>query len=149
MTAAQIFSIANLFVVPFWALLIIAPGWRVTHRVVHSIVAPLILGATYIALIASGAFTAAPEGAGFSSLEGVMALFTVPSAVLAGWVHYLVFDLFVGAWEARDAKRRGFPHWLLIPCLLLTFLLGPVGLFLYLILRMILGKGGSSLDEQT
>ena len=77
----------------------------------------------------------APEGASMTSLEGVMLLFTSPHAVLAGWVHYLVFDLFVGAWQVRDARRREIHHALVIPCLALTLTLGPVGLALYLALR--------------
>jgi hypothetical protein len=55
--------------------------------------------------------------------------------VVAGWIHYLIFDLFVGAWEARDARRRGVPHLLLVPCLLFTLMIGPVGLLLYVVVR--------------
>jgi hypothetical protein len=84
---------------------------------------------------------------GFSTIEGVRALFSVDIGILVGWIHYLVFDLFVGAWEARDAKRRGFSHWLLIPCLFFTFMAGPLGLLLYVILRKATAKGGWSLLE--
>ena len=62
-------------------------------------------------------------------------MFQDPWALLAGWVHYLCFDLAVGAWALRDAQRRGLPHLLLVPALVLTFLLGPVGLLLYAGLR--------------
>ena len=62
-------------------------------------------------------------------------MFSVPQAVLAGWIHYLVFDLFVGAWEVRDAKRLGISHWFILPCLFFTLMLGPIGLLLYFILR--------------
>lgn len=55
--------------------------------------------------------------------------------LLAGWVHYLAFDLFIGSWEVRDAQRHGLSHLLVVPCLALTFLFGPVGLLLYLGLR--------------
>jgi len=85
--------------------------------------------------------------AGFSSLHGVAAFFSSPYALTAGWVHYLVFDLFVGAWETRDAKRRGIPHLLVIPCLVVTLVVGPVGLLLYIVLRAVLGKGGFFLTE--
>ena len=46
-------------------------------------------------------------------------------------MHYLAFDLFIGSWEVRDARRHGVPHVLVIPCLLMTFLLGPIGLLAY------------------
>ncbi len=57
--------------------------------------------------------------------------------LLAGWLHYLAFDLFVGAWEVRDASTHGVPHVLVVPCLLLTFLLGPIGLLAYHAVRLI------------
>ena len=63
------------------------------------------------------------------------ALFDNPWALLAGWTHYLAFDLFIGGWEVRDAQRRGIPHLLIVPALVLTFLLGPAGLLLYLAIR--------------
>jgi uncharacterized membrane protein len=140
-------TLANASVVPAWLLLALAPDAAVTRRLVHSFAYPLVLGALYAAL-ALWLFTAspAPEGAGFGSLRGVMLLFATPLAVLVGWVHYLVFDLFVGAWEARDARRHGLAHALLLPCLALTFLLGPSGLLLYLALRYAL-RGASGLDE--
>jgi len=58
------------------------------------------------------------------------------AALLAGWVHYLVLDLWVGSWEVEDAGRHAAPHALLLPCLVLTFLSGPVGLLAYLLLRL-------------
>jgi hypothetical protein len=105
---------------------------------------PLVLGSVYLL----GFVTAppAPEGASFGSLEGVMLFMSTPHGVLVGWVHYLVFDLFVGAWEARDARRRGIHHALLVPCLLLTLMLGPIGLLLYLVLRFVRTRD-LSLDE--
>jgi hypothetical protein len=57
-----------------------------------------------------------------------------------GWVHYLAFDLFVGSWQLRDAKRLDIAHVQLIPCLLLTLLLGPIGLVCYFALRWALRR---------
>ena len=74
--------------------------------------------------------SARAEG-GFSSLAGVAALFREPWLLLAGWVHYLAFDMLVGNWEVRDARSRGIPHLLVVPCLVLTFLFGPAGWLLY------------------
>lgn len=95
---------------------------------------PGLLAVLYAALIA--ARWGGAEG-GFSSLADVRKLFADPWLLLAGWVHYLVFDLFIGAWEVRDAGRLGIPHLLVVPCLVLTFLLGPVGLLLYGIVRAV------------
>ena len=64
----------------------------------------------------------------------------VNAAVLAGWIHYLACDLVVGTWEVRDAKRVGLPHWMIVPCLVLSFLLGPTGLVCYFLLRWMVTK---------
>tara|TARA_B100002051_G_scaffold102691_1_gene98182 strand:- start:347 stop:619 length:273 start_codon:yes stop_codon:yes gene_type:complete len=81
-----------------------------------------------------------PEGAGFGSLNEISAMFSNPYALAAGWIHYLAFDLFVGAWEVFDSQKNNVPHWYVVPCLLLTLMLGPVGLALYLSIRGILTK---------
>ena len=146
MEPTLIFNIANNGSLIFWLLLSVAPKWRGTEIAVHSIAIPVTLGLTYIWLIASGYLGGMPKGAGFFSLAGVMTFFTSPAAAAAGWVHYLVFDLFVGAWEARDARRRGITHLAVAPCLIVTLMFGPVGLLLYLALRLALGKGGTALD---
>jgi len=76
----------------------------------------------------------------FGSLNGVMELFTNKTAVTAGWVHYLVFDLMVGIWEKKNGMKYNIHHLLLVPCFLLTFMLGPLGLLLYLLIRFIKTK---------
>ncbi len=96
---------------------------------VQSIAVPLVIGLTYLWLFATASIGGAlPEGGNFTSLAGVMAFFTSPVAATAGWIHYLVFDLFVGAWQVRDAQARGISHLAVVPCLILTLLAGPVGL---------------------
>jgi hypothetical protein len=67
----------------------------------------------------------------FQTLAGVSALFSSPWVLLAGWIHYLAFDLLVGVWEVRDSRSRGIPHLLVVPCLALTFMFGPAGWLLY------------------
>lgn len=133
MSIDTVFLICNYGVMPFWLLLAVAPGWTWTGRLVHSILIPVVLGSVYL----TGFLTAppAPAGASFGTLEGVMLFFSQPHGVLVGWVHYLVFDLFVGAWMVRDARRRGLHHGLVVPCLALTLMLGPIGLLLYTTIR--------------
>ena len=143
-----LFKLANYGVMPAWLMLIILPNWSVTKSLVHSLLYPLIIGVLYSVCLYLSIFAGmGGEGGGFSSIDQVRALFSVDIGILVGWVHYLVFDLFVGAWEARDAKRRGFSHWLLIPCLFFTFMAGPLGLLLYVVLRRVTKKGGWSLVE--
>jgi hypothetical protein len=132
------FSLANVSVLPAWAMLIFAPRWRGTDILVHRLTLPLVLAVLYIYLLASS--WGQLEG-GFGSLREVSLLFSNPKALLAGWVHYLAFDLFVGAWETRDAAAHGLPRWLVAPCLILTFMLGPAGLALYVAVRAAFARG--------
>lgn len=105
------------------------------------IVAALLCGGYAVLLVRALAFgPGAPAGANFATLDGVAALFSQRGALLAGWVHYLAFDLFIGSWEVEDAGRRGLAHWLVLPCLFLTLMAGPVGLLLYLVLASALGR---------
>jgi hypothetical protein len=138
MSLASIFSAANATAALGWLLMIFAPRWRLTDRVVLSGALPLGLAVLYAGLLA--AHFGEAEG-GFSSLEEVVKLFRQPAMVLIGWVHYLAFDLFIGAWETRDARQRGVPHLALVPCLLLTFMFGPIGLLAYYGVRLALGGG--------
>ncbi len=134
MTAESLFSFASTLVLPGWLLLVVAPRWKWTQRYT-AFVAPLLIGALYAWVF--GSHFGEAKG-GFGSLAEVAQLFQNPWLLLVGWVHYLAFDLFIGAWETRDAARSGIPHLAVVPCLLLTFLVGPIGLLLYLLLRAIL-----------
>ena len=127
----QIFSLAGLAAMAGWLVLIATP----IRRGLMIALARWIgvgLGATYAALIAI--HWGKGEG-GFGSLAEVKQLFGRDGVLLAGWIHYLAFDLWVGAWEVEDAPRHGLSHWLVLPCLFLTFMFGPIGLLAYLILR--------------
>ncbi len=137
MSLETIFSAANGLALLGWLLLAAAPRWRFTERIVLSGAASLLLAALYLGLAV--VYLGDSEG-GFGSLADVVKLFSRPPIVLLGWVHYLAFDLFVGAWELRDARARGVPHLALLPCLGLTFMLGPIGLLLYFGLRGLVGR---------
>jgi len=130
--AETIFSIVNSFSLAGWLLLIFGPRWRWTARLVHAGVIPGLLAIAYTVLIVS---TFGDAEGGFGSLAELMKLFRSDWSVLTGWIHYLAFDLFIGGWEARDSRAVGIPHWKVVPCLLLTFLLGPIGLLTYYLLR--------------
>lgn len=125
---------------PGWLALATAPLmaqlWRARAVLVARLVAAGLAG-LYVTLLATGlAGEGPPEGASFTTLEGVRLLLASEAALVAGWVHYLVFDLWVGSWEAEDAGRHGVPHVLLLPCLVLTLMAGPTGLLLYLLIRL-------------
>ena len=139
MTAEQLFSILNLTTLAAWLPLVFLPRVRWSATVLP-VVVPSLLAVVYVAIVAA---TFAQSEGGFSSLADVAALFENPWMLLAGWIHYLAFDLFIGGWEVRDAQRRGIRHLLVVPALALTFLFGPAGLLLYLVIR------GFTTDEKT
>ena len=141
MTYDQIFSLINLSVIPAWALLILLPRAGITRKLVHSALYPCLLGLFYFGGFLMTAFAGAGSSdVDFTTIEGVRAIFSTDIGVLIGWSHYLVFDLFVGAWIGRDALRRGVTHWLAAPSILLSFILGPAGLLLYMIGRYALTR---------
>lgn len=127
-----VFSVCSTLAVVGWVLLVALPRHRRAH-LVASVVIPLAIAVVYLVLIVQ--HFGRSDG-GFGSLAEVTRLFANPAMLLAGWLHYLAFDLFLGAWEVRDAQRHGVPHLLVVPCLLLTFLLGPIGLLSYMAVRM-------------
>lgn len=137
MPPEQLFTICSTLVLPGWLLLVVAPRWKWTARLICAVILPLLLALVYLYLIVT--HFGSSQG-GFGSLAQVAQLFQNPHSLLAGWIHYLAFDLFVGSWEVRDAQRVGVHHLLVVPCLILTFLLGPIGLLLYFMLRFALKR---------
>jgi len=132
MYADLLFRAGNLAVMPVWVLLLVLPRWRGT-QVIAAIAAPALIAAVYGALLLSQ--LGVDSGGGFGSVAAVQRLFANPYVLVAGWYHYLAFDLFVGAWQTRDAVRIALPVWLRAPALALTLFFGPLGLLLYLVLR--------------
>ncbi len=127
----SIFSACTTLALLGWTLLVFLPRQR-HAQLLASAAIPLAISVVYLVLIAQ--HFGRSDG-GFGSLSEVAQLFSNPALLLAGWVHYLAFDLFIGGWELRDAHRHGIPHLLVVPCLLLTFMLGPIGLLTYWALR--------------
>lgn len=131
MTAERLFSLLNMITIAAWLPLVLLPRARWAKAMVP-VVIPSLLAVVYAALVI---WTFPRSEGSFASLGGVKTLFDNQWALLAGWTHYLAFDLFVGGWEARDAQRRGISHLLVVPVLVLTFLFGPVGFLLYIAIR--------------
>lgn len=138
MTPTEVFSVANTTALPMWLLMIVLPKWKVTRFLIDFKVIPLALALVYAFYI----FQALQIGGmmDFASLASVMALFTEENALLAGWVHYLAFDLLVGMWILDENKKLGLYQLLLVPCLIGTFMFGPLGFLLFMIIRGIKGQ---------
>ena len=128
-----LFVIANGVAALAWVLLAAVPGPAWVTDVVTGRVVPMLFASAYIAIVVT-TFPGA-EGS-FSSVSGVALLFRNEWLLVAGWLHYLAFDLLIGSWEARDSVERGVPRWLLVPCLFLTLMFGPAGWLAYRAVRM-------------
>lgn len=134
---AYSFSFGGLLAIVGWLGLVIALFWKPARPVAWpaaQVVIPGLLAIAYVLLFLGGGDGL--ENGGFGSIEEVRALFADDHALAAGWLHYLAFDLFVGAWIARDGAARGVPALAVLPCLPLTFLFGPAGLLLYYAVRL-------------
>ena len=137
MTPDKIFEICNSIALAGWLILIFLPFWHNRDKFVVGIIIVLFC-IIYTRLILT---SFDPSGfKSFNTLDGVMGLFTNRTVVTAGWVHYLAFDLMTGVFIIRNAGMHGINHWLTAPCLFLTFMLGPIGLLLYLLLRLVITR---------
>ncbi|NND62341.1 MAG: DUF4281 domain-containing protein [Flavobacteriaceae bacterium] len=135
MTASEVFSIANFMAMPMWVLMIFLPKWKVTSWLMKFKVIPLLLAIVYAIYIVITLLEG--PAMNFGSLEAVMELFKDERALLAGWVHYLAFDLLVGMWMLDQNKKLGIHQIIMAPILLATFMLGPVGFILFMALRAV------------
>lgn len=137
-----IFSIANVWAMLMWLVLIALPRTAFSQAAVFYVGVGL-LSFCYAALMAlllaglvePGAPAGATAEASFMSIAGVRALFASDGGVTIGWIHYLALDMFAGLWIAKDADQKGFSRWVQVPCLLLTFVAGPAGLFVWFLVR--------------
>ena len=129
-----IFSLCNTIALVGWIILIAIPFWQSSDKFIIGII--ITLFALVYSWLMMNSFNFA-DAKKFGSLPGVMELFQNPTLVAAGWIHYLAFDLMVGLFIKKNAMKHNISHWLVIPCLLFTFMLGPVGLLLYLLIRFI------------
>lgn len=144
----SVFRAANLLALSGWIALLASPPrarWAPAARRFAGRALPLLFAILYVAMLLAHR----PSAGGFGSVAEVQALFAQPGPLVAGWLHYLAFDLFVGAWIAERAAGLGLPHPLLWPVLLLTFLFGPAGWLAFLALRAVLRPASLTVRPET
>ena len=140
MTASEVFSLANFIAMPMWLLMIVLPKWKVTRFLIDYKLIPLLLALVYAFYIALAIQTGPPMD--FGSMESVMSLFTDENALLAGWVHYLAFDLLVGMWMLDQNRSLKIHQLIMVPCLIGTFMFGPVGFLLFMLVKTFKNQRG-------
>jgi hypothetical protein len=133
----DLYGLAFPLAVPFWALMILAPTWSLTRRIVSSplIVAPILLVCLALMLPGFGDFWSNYTS---PTLPGLRELFGTERGAAVIWAHLIAFDLFVGRWMYLDSRDHGVHPLLMAPLLFLTILVSPLGLALYLVLRTLL-----------
>ena len=139
MSPEALFSVANAVALLGWLLLALAPLRR-SALVAGARVIGVVMAVTYAVLLIRAVTQGGMSGVDFTTLAGLTAGFSRPEAVLVGWVRYLAFDLWVGAWAVEDAGKRGVPHWAMLPVLFLILIAGPLGLLVYLAVRAAFGR---------
>jgi hypothetical protein len=141
MTPAEVFKIVGMMAMPMWILLIFLPKWKVTRFLIDYKIIPIALSGIYAIFIIQAIQIGGMMD--FGSLKSVMQLFTEENAVLAGWVHYLAFDLLIGMWIVNQNKELNIHPIIIAPCLFGTFMFGPVGFLVFMIIRAIKLKKAS------
>lgn len=138
-----IFQLSNLLVMPFWLLIVFLPYWGWTKRILASpwVVGPAAL--LYALLVIPALASLLPQLAN-PQLGDIAATLGTPEGATIAWVHFLAFDLFVGRWAYLDSRQRGITAWLVSPILLLILMVGPLGLLLYLNVRLFFGRSARS-----
>lgn len=132
--AETLFSVVFLTAAPFWALMILLPRWSWTKRIVSSPLIAAPAAAIYVALLVTQLGTVLPAVSS-PDIDAVMALLSTPEGAALGWAHFIAFDVFVGRWMYLDSRERGVHGLLMAPILVLTILLAPAGLLVYLGIR--------------
>jgi hypothetical protein len=138
---ATVFKLANLFAMLAWVALIFGPRREVIYSILFNGVVGLFC-LFYASMLIYLLFIAPSSGGGgpdFTTIEGVRTAFAADAGLTLGWVHYLAFDLFVGLWVAQNADEISLSRIVQAPILLATFIFGPFGLLIYLIVRRIHG----------
>lgn len=132
----SLFNFCNSVILGCWFFLLVLPKHKITQTLIRYPYVPLVLSFFYLYFLSQ---SPPLSEADFSSLDGILSLFlqATPASAAAGWVHYLGFDFWVGAWMIKDQQERQQNSFWAIPALLCTFMLGPIGVLVYSLIVVI------------
>jgi len=134
MSPELLFQVVNVVPLPFWALMIFAPAWSGTRRLMQSHLGPALFAVLYAVMVLPALPSILPILAR-PDFEMIRTELTKPMGFVVAWIHFLTFDLFVGRWIYLDAREQGVSVWLSGPCLFVTLMFGPLGYLCYLAAR--------------
>ena len=130
MTFEQLFNLANIYIVPFWALMIFLPNWQLTKKIIGSYLYFLPLIGLYIYYLAASFEPNSFATLANPTLSNIAAFFSQEGSAGAGWIHFLTMDLFVGRWIYWQGQEKNV--WT-VHSLVLCLFFGPVGLLSHII----------------
>jgi hypothetical protein len=133
--AQTFFQLTNTLALVAWIGLVLFPGKKLVSAWLCAVVVPGLLALGYAGVIGWKFATNGPPAGDVMTLAGLREVFGDDWVFAAAWTHYLVFDMVVGAWIARDSVRLGMPWILRTVALVLTFLAGPVGFLVHILGR--------------
>jgi hypothetical protein len=132
---ATIYTFLNVFVMPFWLLMMFAPHWPGTKRIMRSLWPVVLVALIYVGLLLSqiGAMVGSLAN---PTLAVIAEALGQPTGATIAWAHFLAFDLFVGRWAYLDSREKDITAWIASPLLFFILIAGPLGFLLYLFGRM-------------
>ena len=142
-TIEMLYYWVNLGVLPFWLILIFFPNSNISRYFVTSIFPILILSGAYIFILYKSYLNSYDFNNNFSlylSIDHLSDLFTDKSYLMMFWIHFISINLFTGGWIVRDSQKLSINKILVIIPLVITYLIGPIGLFLYWLIRIFYAK---------
>ena len=143
LTFENIYLWANFGILPFWIMLIFIPNWRITKILINSIIIPLILGITYIYIIYQMMIIDEISFSIFNlylGLDALYSVFSIEGILLIFWIHFITINIFIGCWISKDGLKYSLPQILIAISLIITYLMGPLGLIFYWIIRIFSAK---------
>ena len=143
-----LFSLSNLLVLPFWLAMIFLPRWRWTGRVMASLWPVVPAAVLYAVLVVPNLPALLPMLAN-PELAAIAALLGTPEGATVAWAHFLAFDLFVGRWVYLDGRRVGLSAWVVSPILFFVLMIGPAGLLLYVLARLLKKRAWALVPDHT
>ena len=148
-TAEMIYFWVNLGVLPFWLILIFFPQSNISRYFVTSIFPIFFLGGAYIFILYKSYISSYNFGDNFSlylGLENLSDLFNDKSFLIMFWIHFISINLFTGGWIVKDSNRFSINKFFISVPLVITYLIGPIGIFFYWLIRIFYAKNISLYD---
>ena len=142
-TIEMLYYWVNIGVLPLWLILIFFPNSNLSRYFVTSIFPVLILGSSYIFILYKSYLNSYDFSNNFSLYLGInnlSELFTDKSYLLMFWIHFVSINLFTGGWIVKNAQKFSINKFLIALPLVITYLIGPIGLFIYWLIRIFYAK---------